>query len=413
MRLFQLLSLLVCLTINQTVLAQNEKKVLFIGIDGVRSDALLEANTPNLDGLMNVGLFTFDSWHLGITSSGPSWSSMLTGVWEDKHNVTNNNYTNANYNNYPYFPTRAKECKPDLKCVQIITWNPMDDASNGTGGYVFNSGWDYSIDAGTHGQGLVTSAAMTQLLDPELDVLFIHYDEVDVAGHGNGFAPTIPTYMSAIEQVDSEIGQVLTALEGRSNYANEDWLILVTTDHGGIGLGHGGNTNNERHIWWIAAGTNIPNAEITGSDPGSYQINGVDIDLVDNTPILADIAVTALDHLLDGDCNLNSNPQWDLDGKSWIELTSVVEDKKDGVAFKVYPNPSEGKFIAVMDEVDANAKYNISDLAGRIVMEGSLNTLGSFNNRVQFDLTSLVSGQYVMNVFNGNQSFSRKLIINN
>ena len=38
--------------------AQNEKKVMFIGIDGLRYDALVEANTPVIDSLKNVGLFT-------------------------------------------------------------------------------------------------------------------------------------------------------------------------------------------------------------------------------------------------------------------------------------------------------------------------------------------------------------------
>lgn len=128
-----------------------KRKVLFIGIDGVRSDALQQANTPTIDSLMSVGLYTFDSWHCGITSSGASWSDMMTGVWEAKHKVTSNSYTNANYDNYPYFIKRAKECRPDLKAIQVITWDQMNDPtanSNSPYGYVFNSGFDRSIDAG-------------------------------------------------------------------------------------------------------------------------------------------------------------------------------------------------------------------------------------------------------------------------
>ena len=392
--------------------AQNEKKVMFIGIDGLRYDALVEANTPVIDSLKNVGLFTNDSWHLGITMSGPSWSSMLTGVWENKHLVTNNSYTNANYTNYPYFPKRAKECRPDLKCVQIITWNPMDDASNGTGGYVYNSGWDYSLDVGTHGQGLVTSAALTQMLDAELDVLFLHYDEVDVAGHANGFSPTVPTYMNAIEGVDIEIGQVMNGLRSRSNYANEDWLILLTTDHGGIGLGHGGNTNNERHIWWIASGPSVPNAEITGPDPGSYQLTGVNPVTLDNTPVLTDIAVTALDHLLDDNCNPETNATWNLDGKSWLDEGAYVEDKKDGFRFEVYPNPSQGKFTAVFESVKQDAAYSVYDQAGKMVMMGRASSPLMENNRIFFDLTGLEKGLYTIQIQNDGKSFSRRLIIN-
>ena len=62
-----------------------ERKVLFIGIDGLRSDALQAAATPHMDSLFQTGISTYDSWHLGVTSSGPSRSSMLTGVWLITH----------------------------------------------------------------------------------------------------------------------------------------------------------------------------------------------------------------------------------------------------------------------------------------------------------------------------------------
>lgn len=407
-----LLTMFTSVLLGTALCAQPEKKVLFIGIDGLRYDALDQATMPTLDSLQNAGLYTYDSWHLGITMSGPSWSTMLTGVWENKHLVTNNSYTNANYNAYPYFPTRAKECRPDLKCVQIITWNPMDDASNGTGGYVYNSGWDYSLDVGTHGQGLVTSAALTQLLDPELDVLFLHYDEVDVAGHANGFSPLVPTYMNAVEGVDAEIKQVLNGLKNRNNYANEDWLILLTTDHGGIGLGHGGNTNNERHIWWIASGPSIPSGQITGPDPGSYQLSGVDPMLLDNAPVLADIAVTALDHLLDDNCDPETNAVWNLDGKSWLNEPAFVENKTDGFKFDVYPNPSEGIFTAVLDFVHPDASYSVYDQSGRMIMQGQVSSQYAQLNRMNFDLTHLEKGVYTIQLQNGDNSFRRKVIIN-
>ncbi len=39
---------------------------------------------------------------------------------------------------------------------------------------------------------------------------------------------------------------MLAALTARPNYANEEWLIVVTSDHGGTGSGHGGQTAAER-----------------------------------------------------------------------------------------------------------------------------------------------------------------------
>ena len=37
------------------------------------------------------------------TVSGPGWSSMLTGVWADKHGVHDNSFKGANYAKHPHF----------------------------------------------------------------------------------------------------------------------------------------------------------------------------------------------------------------------------------------------------------------------------------------------------------------------
>ena len=394
---------------------QKEPKVLFIGIDGVRSDALIQANTPNMDELFDNGIYTFDSWHLGITVSGPSWSTMLTGVWEPKHKVLNNSYTNADYANFPYFFKRLKEYRPDAKCVQIITWNQMGTTDN-VGGYVYNSGLDLSIDAGTHSQGLITAAAQIQLLDPELDVLFIHYDEPDATGHSSTFTPNNPQYINVIQDVDTQIGQVMSYLQARPTYDQEDWLILGTTDHGGTGFGHGGNSNVERHIWWFASGESAPKTEIIGPDPGSYQMpnNPVNAQLLENTPVLADIAVTALDHLLKGIVEPETFiPEWDLDGKSWLDNTTFVEnDKKnwrDKNSFDVYPNPSNGQFnVSFNEPLDGtDLRWKVTAADGRLISE---NEIARGSEQFEVDITALNAGIYFLSVQDGKQTFTRKIL---
>jgi len=409
-------TLLAILTLAQAYgQTTKEPKVLFIGIDGVRSDALIQASTPNMDSLFSKGLYTFDSWHLGITVSGPSWSTMLTGVWEQKHKITNNNYTNANYNEYPYFFKRVKEYRPEAKCVQIITWNPMGTTDN-QGGYVFNSGLDLSIDAGNLGQGLVTAAAKIQLLDPELDVLFLHYDEPDATGHSSGFTGNNPQYINAIQQVDKEIGEVVAALRARATYDQEDWLILGTTDHGGTGTGHGGNSNIEREIWWYASGESVPKMEITGTDPGSYQMpsNPVDPVKLANTPVLADIAVTAMAHLLKGTVESDVFiPQWKLDGKSWLSKSTFVEDNgnnwQDANLFDVFPNPSNGQFTAQLKSpvTGDDARLTITSATGRVVQQQKI---AGGSEQIAVDIAGLQGGIYFINILDGAQTLTRRII---
>jgi hypothetical protein len=49
----------------------------------------------------------------------------------------------------------------------------------------------------------------------------------------------------------------MQALTNRPNFINENWLILVSTDHGGIGLNHGGTSIEEETIFFIASGPSI------------------------------------------------------------------------------------------------------------------------------------------------------------
>ena len=415
-----LLLFLALVLATATMGQQKKRKALFIGIDGVRSDALQIANTPNIDALTSTAIFTYDSWHLGVTSSGPSWSSMLTGVWEAKHFITNNSYSGANFGNFPYLSNRLKEENPDLKCVQIFTWNPQGEVGINAGGNVFNSNWDLSIDAGDLGQGLVRQAAILQLLDPNLDFLFIHFDETDSAGHGFGFSPNVDQYMNAIEAADAEIGEVIEALRNRPTYDDEDWLIVSTTDHGGQGFGHGGNSNNERKIWWYASNENISQQEIVGiGDPGSYQMPGnpVDPDLLAQVPVLTDIAVTVLDWMLPNLSDDEIVARWNLDGKSWLpddlSVVSVKEQTIELPGFRVFPNPVNSNLVNIWYQARPNNTIvKIKNVLGQTLHTAQVPQQA--DARLQIDIANFTKGIYFVEVLEADTNYrfkAQKLII--
>ena len=109
-----------------------DSRVLVIGIDGIRRDALLAAKTPNLDRLIKEGAFAENTQILGEryskndTVSGPGWSSFLTGVWADKHGVNDNSFKGKNYEDYPHFFARIKGQFPDAKTASFVDWEPID-----------------------------------------------------------------------------------------------------------------------------------------------------------------------------------------------------------------------------------------------------------------------------------------------
>jgi len=110
----KLLSCLLLSLLLGNIQAQETQKVLVIGIDGCRSDALLMASTPAIDGLISNGIFSPDGLNTDVTYSGPGWSAILTGVWSDKHLVTNNSFSVDDYATYPSFLKRIEDFDENL-----------------------------------------------------------------------------------------------------------------------------------------------------------------------------------------------------------------------------------------------------------------------------------------------------------
>lgn len=403
--------------------ASQKRKVLILGLDGVRSDALQEANTPNIDSLIAGGYYTYDSWCLGITVSGPSWSTIYTGVWYPKHGVMDNSYAGSHFNQYPYFPNLAKQVNPAINAVQIIDWAPMSDL-------VYNEGFNQKIVRTTNDLAAMLSATQVQLQNPDLDVLSLHVDNIDAAGHSTGFSPSNPSYMTAINNVDVWVGQVMTALKNRPTYNDEDWLVFVITDHGGIGTSHGGNTDEERHIWWVASGKNVKHAQLFATDPGSYKMNSnpVDTAKLAKTPVQADIAVTALHHLIYDSGKRPDNKTvapglaWNLDGKSWLDSIMVegttpppppppptsINDVSNNLELKIYPNPATNLITLWFNPEGKAVSYQVINAIGQIVKSADKVTM---NEKLNIDLGNQAAGNYIIHIQAGDKTTFRKIVI--
>ena len=263
------------------VAQERTPKVLIIGVDGTRPDALLAAKAPHLKALAQSGAFSYKAQTEEITISGPSWSSMLTGVHYEKHGVRDNSFKGENYHDFPPIFCRIKQTNGKLQTASVVTWAPIN--------YWIVSHCDYGV---TCPNDAATAAAGAALLrDRNPDIAFIHFDEVDEAGHAKGYGSTFPSYIDAIETADTHVGTVLAALRARPTYAREDWLIIVSTDHGGQGRGHGPNTPECRTTFVILSGDSAAKGEITPA------------------PSIVDIPATALAHL-----GIDIKPDWKLDG---------------------------------------------------------------------------------------------------
>ncbi|MEC3875112.1 alkaline phosphatase family protein [Chryseobacterium salviniae] len=229
------------LVMSAALLSAQAKKVLFIGIDGCRPDVMMSSNTPNIQGLLTTAVYSLDALTLAPTWSGNGWSTMLTGVYHNKHNVQDNNFTSPNFTAYPDFLSRIESYNSNLKTISLAHWSPINNTIIKNADVKTNFSTDLAVK----------NAAVNALQNDNPDVLFVDFDDVDHAGHSYGFSSAVPQYVNSIQTTDAYIGEILTAMKNRSTYSNESWLVVVTTDHGATDTGHGGGNLSERDIFSI------------------------------------------------------------------------------------------------------------------------------------------------------------------
>jgi Domain of unknown function (DUF4983)/Concanavalin A-like lectin/glucanases superfamily/Type I phosphodiesterase / nucleotide pyrophosphatase len=237
---------------NKTAIS-SQRKVLLIGIDGCKAAALRAATAPNIQALLPHALYSYDALTQPPTWSGPGWSSMLTGVWGNKHGVSDNSFSGSNFSKYPMIFKYIKAAKPSLRTISIVSWPPINDK--------IISNADVTITANDNDLA-VKDSAVAHLSTDNPDVMFVDFNGVDDAGHTFGFDTTVPQYLQAITKIDDYVGSIIQALGKRSNIAQEDWLIILSTDHGGIMSGHGGDSYDEQNIFTIFYNKNFEKKEV-------------------------------------------------------------------------------------------------------------------------------------------------------
>lgn len=270
--------------------AYARRRVLVIGLDGLRPDVLALVKTPNLDRLAAEGAVSWDARAASVTLSGPAWTTLLTGVETDKHGVFNNRIKPQN-DGWPTLFARLREARPGARTASYVAWKPLYDAlldPHDVDDRVY-----HSLDR------VVVRAAVKELTTADPVLTFIHLDGVDAAGHRHGFDAAQRAYRAAIEVVDGQVGELVAALRGRPNKAREEWLVIVTTDHGGTGKRHGGNLPTDRRIFLIAHGPTVVPGPIARS------------------PSLLDVAPTVFAHL-----GVIPKPSWKLEG----DVVAVAPD---------------------------------------------------------------------------------------
>lgn len=102
------------------------------------------------------------------------------------------------------------------------------------------------------------------------DIVAGIFHRPDTNGHTDGFSNENPAYVNSVRNANIYLYQLLLQIEEREKTANEEWLVIVTTDHGGSGKGHGEQVYEHRTTW-VASNRDL--AKYYGSNYDGFREN--------------------------------------------------------------------------------------------------------------------------------------------
>lgn len=249
------------------------RKVLLIGWDGVRDDVLRRLQPPALSSLAASGHWwttTLPDVTVAPTVTAVGWATVLTGVWPDQHQVSGNECEHHLLHRFPDLLTRAFCADPKLKTYGAAS--ALIFGSNHGPGPLLGPGttsltW---LDRTAYAHGfydtdpLIAADAVEHLQSADPDVAFVYFGETDKAAHSYGVGPE---YTQAILRQDSRLHDLIGAIRSRQTFDDEDWLVMVTTDHGHLDEGgHGGGSWQERQAFLVAGTPEARSAQVWNDD---------------------------------------------------------------------------------------------------------------------------------------------------
>jgi len=277
------------------------RKAVFIILDGIPADVVEKVPTPALDAIAAAGGYARATvgGELGgptqtPTISAPGYMSLLTGTWANKHNVWNNSKQSPNYAYWNIFRI-VETVEPARKTAVFSTWLDnrtvlLGDGKPGAGDYRLDHAADgfeldtvkfphdkasrYILAIDEH----VASLAAEHIRAQGPDLTWVYLQHTDDAAHAHGDAQP---FFDAVAQADAQVGRIWAAVQQRQAMG-EDWMIVVTTDHGRdpvTGKNHGGQSERERRTWIVTNQSRLDARFTTG------------------TPAIVDIAPSILQHM--------------------------------------------------------------------------------------------------------------------
>ena len=271
------------------VAGERVPKALVIMLDGMRADTIDNGLAPNIkslaDGKWQPGYQ--GAWSLcantlrdGTTESAPNHVAIATGKTAKKTGIDDNGDLVRRGTTTEKLPTwlglLAKE-RRGLQLLHIFAWYGDLRLSP-----------DYGVQFIFDRDKANAKTLVKMMGDADApDAIMWYNDLPDHAGHGHCYYPHSKPYKEAVRESDRYVGEVLTAIAARPTFAQEDWLVVITADHGGWERSHGQMSTQCYTIPFIVAGRRVSQGRLLGvphnydAAPTALAHFGVDVSKID------------------------------------------------------------------------------------------------------------------------------------
>ena len=247
-------------TIDTGISTKIHRKVLWINIDGAVGEVV--KNSLPADGAIAKMLKNSKYSWTGVSDNRTlsvernedpvTWATMLTGVIPEKHSITDESYTaNVEYNpnnpnekviHYQNIISYISNNDVNMLSLCVTPWAKLNKNMLNNAKTTITSENDVQT----------RDVVLNHIANEDYTFILADFSGMLEAGKSGGFKADNAAYVSALEAIDGYIGEFLSAIDARENAFYEDWLIVVTSNHGGSADGrYGGTSEVERNTFGL------------------------------------------------------------------------------------------------------------------------------------------------------------------
>lgn len=251
-----LLALVLILTLSACSTTPKAKHIVWIGLDGWGSYSVEKAEMPTTKQLMAEGSYTVKKRTVLPSSSSVNWASMFMGAGPELHGwqdccseAVQLEPRTVNENGlFPNIFNLYRKADPNAEIGVIYDWDGIKFISDTLSLSYFAQGPDYEVEPHA-----LTEMAVNYIKEKKPNLFVVVYDNPDYVGHMIGH--DTPEYYETMTRLDTYVAEIIQATKDAGIY--DDTIFVVTSDHGGIGTGHGSISMQEMETPFIIAGKGI------------------------------------------------------------------------------------------------------------------------------------------------------------